>query len=84
MKTAMDKTLAPSRVSEPTPLPARDEGTQSYTGIPAVCGGNVAVECTQRGLEQERLRQGANDKLCAALNRFHDEHGSFAAEYSNL
>lgn len=35
-------------------------------------------------LAQERLRQGANERLCAALNRFHSEHGSFAAEYSTL
>jgi hypothetical protein len=84
MRTAIGKTRASGRMFDPTPPPARDEGAQSYTGSPPVCPGNGAVEYTQRGFEQERLRQGANDKLCAALNRFHEEHGSFAAEYSNL
>nr|NMF96444.1 hypothetical protein [Aromatoleum toluolicum] len=50
---------------------------------PSVCRGSMGVERTPQGFEQERRRE-ANDKVCAALNRFHDEHGSLAAEYSNL
>ncbi|MBD5803562.1 hypothetical protein AZOA_30020 [Azoarcus sp. Aa7] len=84
MKTAIGKTQAPGRQFNPTPVPGRNEGVQPDKDSQPVCRGNVGVERIPQGLEQERLQQGANDKLCAALNRFHDEHGSFAAEYSNL
>lgn len=84
MKTEIGKTRAPGRQFNPTPVPGREEGAQPDAASPPVCRGNVGVERTQQGVEQERLRQGANDKLCAALNRFHDEHGSLAAEHSTL
>lgn len=83
MKTAIGKTRTPGRQFIPTPVPGGNEGAQPDIDSPSVCRGNMGVERTPQGLEQERRRE-ANDKVCAALNRFHDEHGSFASEYSNL
>ncbi|NMF96154.1 type II toxin-antitoxin system CcdA family antitoxin [Aromatoleum toluolicum] len=56
---------------------SRGEEALRYTDDLSTMVDKLLVEFIDRKRNERRLRQETNDEVCASLNRFHDQHGSF-------
>lgn len=84
MKTGTSNDQPGKRPYRLTLTESRVEEALRYTDDLSATVDRLLAEFIDRILNERRLRQETNDAVCAAINRFHDQHGSFADEHSTL